>query len=144
MILLLIHPIVQLGAISLAIYAAYLGLQRTRSLHFGAPTKFNRNLHAVLGGTSLVSMLAGTAGGLIIFSRFHGTPPLESYHGLGGAALLPFLLFGIFSGLYLYAYPPKNKTFSAIHAINNLIILIMAVFQMFTGIQLYFHLIAPL
>lgn len=142
MILLLIHPILQLGAISLAFYAAYLGLQRASSLHFGAATKFKRNLHAVLGAASLIGMLAGMAGGLIIFSRFHGTPPLESYHGLGGAALLPFLLFGILSGLYLYAYPPKNKILSAIHGINNLIILLMASFQIITGIQLYFHLIA--
>jgi hypothetical protein len=144
MILLIIHPIVQLGAISLAIYAAYLGLQRARSLHFGAPTKFNRNRHAVLGATSLVAMLAGMAGGVIIFSRFHGTPPLESYHGLGGAILLPLLLFGIFSGLYLYAYPPKNKILSAVHGINNLIVLLMAFLQIFTGVQLYFHLIASL
>lgn len=142
MILLIVHPIVQLAAIALAFYAAYLGLQRARSLHFGATTKFKRNLHAGLGATSLIAMLAGMAGGLIIFSRFHGSPPLESYHGLGGVALLPFLIFGIASGLYLYAYPLKNKILSALHGINNLIILLMTLFQIVTGIQLYFHLIA--
>lgn len=140
--LLLIHPIAQLGAISLAFYAAYLGLQRARSLHFGATTKFKRNLHAGLGATSLIFMLAGMIGGLIIFSRFQGTTPLESYHGLGGVVLLPFLLFGIFSGLYLYAYPPKSRILSAMHGINNLIVLLLTVLQIFTGIQLYLHLIA--
>lgn len=140
--LLLLHPIGQLGAISLAFTAAYLGVQRARSLHFGAATKFKRNLHAGMGVTSLIVMLTGMIGGLIILSRFQGTPPLESYHGLGGMVLLPFLLFGIFSGLHLYAYPPKNKILSALHGMNNLIILLMTLFQLYSGIQLYLHIIA--
>ncbi|MHB8809155.1 MAG: hypothetical protein ACYC9M_03985 [Desulfobulbaceae bacterium] len=140
--ILLIHPLLQLGALALAFYAAFLGLQRTRSLHFGATVKFKRNPHAGLGATSLLVLLTGMIGGLVIFSRFRGTPPLESYHGLGGMVLLPFLLFGIFSGMYLYASPPKTKILSALHGINNLLVLLLAVFQMYSGILLYLHLIA--
>lgn len=140
--LLVIHPVLQLGAISLAFYVAYLGLQRTRSLHFGATAAFKRNLHASLGAASLLAMLAGLTGGLIMLSRVLGRQPLTSLHGKVGMLLLPFLLFGIFSGFYLYLSPPKNKLLSALHGLNNLIILLLAVFQIWSGSHLYVYLMA--
>ncbi len=139
--LLVIHPVVQVIAIFLALYTAYLGLQRTRSLHFGKQARFRRDLHAGLGTVSLVTLLGGMAGGAIMASRFlEDHQPLESLHGKGGLILLPFLLIGLFTGFYLYIAPPKGKILSIIHGVNNLIILGMILFQVFTGIYFASHL----
>lgn len=133
----LIHPIVQLTGAAVALAAAYHGFQRARSRHFGAQAAFKRNLHAGLGGTALVILMGGMAGGVIIISRFLGRQPLQSLHGTGALILLPLMLIGISTGFYLYFYPTKNKILPAVHGINNLLILFMLVFQAYSGLQLY-------
>lgn len=134
----LIHPFIQMSAAIIALFAAYHGLQRARSLHFGAQTTFNRNLHAGLGATALLILLGGMAGGIIIVSRFHDQlQPLQSMHGTGALFVLPLLLVGIFTGFYLYLYPTKNKILPAVHGLNNLTVLLLFLFQAYTGLQLY-------
>ena len=48
-LILSIHPVAQFGAILLAFYAAYLGFQRTKSLHYNKTTQFLRKRHAIVG-----------------------------------------------------------------------------------------------
>ena len=136
MLLLSIHPIAQLTAIAVGVYAAYLGIQRTKSLHFGKSTRFLRQRHALAGSIALISMLGGIAAGLIIVSRFMENPNL-GLHGIIAKLLLPLLIFGIFSGFYLYLNPQKGKVLPAIHAINNLIIVHLALLQIITGAWVY-------
>jgi len=132
-----IHPLLQSIAILLAMYAGYLGYQRTRSLHFGHTVPFQRDRHALTGAISLISMLGGLAGGLIIASRF-----LEKYHGHPlhkevAFMMLPLLVIGIFTGFYLYMDPKKRVVLPAIHGINNLILLAFALFQLFSGMEMF-------
>jgi hypothetical protein len=136
MLLLSIHPIAQLTAIAVGVYAAYLGIQRTKSLHFGKSTRFLRERHALAGSIALISMLGGIAAGLIIVSRFMENPNM-GLHGMIAKLLLPLLIFGIFSGFYLYLNPQKGKVLPAIHAINNLIIVHLALLQIITGAWVY-------
>jgi hypothetical protein len=136
MLLLSIHPIAQLTAIAVGVYAAYLGIQRTQSLHFGKSIRFLRQRHALAGSIALISMLGGIAAGLIIVSRFMENPNM-GLHGMIAKLLLPLLIFGIFSGFYLYLNPQKGKVLPAIHAINNLIIVHLALLQIITGAWVY-------
>ena len=136
MLLLSIHPAVQFTAILLACYTAYLGLQRTQSLHFGKTAKFQRNQHVIAGAIALVAMIGGIGAGLIIVAFFMQNPN-TGLHGIIAKTLLPFLLFGLFSGFYLYFKPEKRKIIPAIHALNNLIILLLVLMQIFTGWQVY-------
>lgn len=136
MLLLSIHPIAQLAAITVGVYAAYLGIQRSKSLHFGKSTRFLRQRHALAGSLALISMLGGIAAGLIIVSKFMENPNM-GLHGIIARLLLPLLIFGIFSGFYLYLNPRKGKVLPAIHAINNLIIVHLALLQIITGAWVY-------
>ena len=52
-----IHPVAQLVAILFVLYAAYLGFQRTQSLHFGKTARFLRERHVIAGSIALISML---------------------------------------------------------------------------------------
>ena len=136
MFMLSMHPIGQFIAIAVGIYAAYLGLQRTQSLHFAKATPFLRERHVTAGAISLISMLAGIAAGKIFVSRLMENPPM-GLHEIIAKVLLPFLVFGVFSGFYLYLSPGKGKVLPAIHAINNLIIVHLALLQIITGVWVY-------
>lgn len=137
MLLLSIHPLLQSLAILLAFYAAYLGWPRTLSLHFARRTRFDRWRHALLGSLALGAMMGGTAGGLIVVSRFLHKPILTEVHGKTAMVALPFLVLGLASGIYLYRYPRPRKVLPSLHAINNLLLLLLTLLQGFTGLKLY-------
>jgi hypothetical protein len=131
-----IHPVAQFVAILFAFYAAYLGLQRTKSLHFNKTTGFLRERHVIFGTLALVSMLGGIAAGFIMVNRYLLKPDM-GLHVTVAMLILPLGLLGIFSGYFLYLNPGKGKILPAIHGINNLVILILALSQIVTGIMAY-------
>ncbi len=135
-LILSIHPVVQFVAILLAFYAAYLGFQRTKSLHYNKKTQFLQKRHAIVGSIGLISMLGGIAAGLFMVNRYLLSPDM-GLHVAVAMILLPFGLFGIVSGLFLYLNPKQRKFLPAIHGINNLVILFLALAQIITGIMAY-------
>jgi uncharacterized membrane protein YfcA len=135
-LILSIHPVAQFGAILLAFYAAYLGFQRTKSLHYNKTTQFLRKRHAIVGFIGLISMLGGIAAGLFMVNRYLLSPDM-GLHVAVAMILLPLGLFGIFSGLFLYLNPKQRRFLPAIHGINNLIVLFLAFAQIITGIMAY-------
>ncbi len=135
--MLCIHPVVQAISILIAFYAAYLGLPRTLSLHFGKRTRFRRDRHIGVGSLALLVMLGGIAGGMIMVSFYFHKPVLSGWHGKGAMLALPFLLFGIGSGFYLYRTPRSRKVLPAVHAVNNLVVLLLALLQGYTGVKLF-------
>ena len=135
-LILSIHPVAQFGAILLAFYAAYLGFQRTKSLHYNKTTQFLRKRHAIVGFIGLISMLSGIAAGLFMVNRYLLNPDM-GLHVAVAMILLPLGLFGIFSGLLLYLNPKQRRFLPAIHGINNLVVLFLALAQIITGIMAY-------
>jgi uncharacterized membrane protein YfcA len=135
-LILSIHPVAQFGAILLAFYAAYLGFQRTKSLHYNKTRQFLRKRHAIVGFIGLISMLGGIAAGLFMVNRYLVSPDM-GLHVAVAMILLPFGLFGVFSGLLLYLNPKERRFLPAIHGINNLIVLFLALAQIITGIMAY-------
>ena len=135
-LLLSIHPAAQLFAILLAFYAAYLGFQRTQSLHFGKSAKFLRERHVVAGTIALISMLGGIVAGFFMVNRYLMSPDMGLHLAIA-LILLPLGVFGIFSGFFMYFNPRQRRILPAIHGINNLIILILALLQTVTGIMAY-------
>ena len=137
-LILSIHPVAQLGAILIGFYAAYLGFQRSRSLHFGKATRFLRQRHAMSGTIALASMLGGTAAGFIMVNRYLLSPEM-GLHVAVAMTILPLGVFGIFSGFFLYFKPKKRKSLPVLHGITNLVILALALAQIVTGIRAYLH-----
>jgi uncharacterized membrane protein YfcA len=131
-----IHPIAQLCAILLGFYAAYLGYQRTRSLHFSKSVTFLRKRHAIIGSIGLISMLGGIGAGSIMVNRYLLNPDM-GLHNAVAIILLPLGLFGIFSGFFLYLNPKPRRILPAIHGINNLVVLTLALAQIVTGMMAY-------
>lgn len=130
------HPVGQLFAILVALYAFYQGYQRTKSLHFNRSSSFKREHHVVAGTIALISMLGGIAAGFIMVSRYLDNPDM-GLHVAVAMVLLPLGIFGIFSGFFLYLNPKPRKILPAIHGINNFLILILALLQIVTGTAAY-------
>ena len=135
-LILSLHPVGQIIAILFACYAAYLGLQRTKSLHFGKTTGFYRERHVITGAIALFSMLGGIAAGSIMVNRYLLSPDM-GLHVAVAMIILVLGLFGIISGLVLYLKPKQRRILPAVHGINNLIILLLALVQVVTGIMAY-------
>ena len=135
-LILSIHPVAQLAAILIGFYAAYLGFQRTQSLHYNRPVRFLRERHVIAGAIALVSMLGGIAAGFIMVNRYLLNPDM-GLHVAIAMLILPLGVFGIFSGFFLYLNPGKPTFLPAIHGINNIIILALALVQIVTGISAY-------
>jgi uncharacterized membrane protein YfcA len=138
-----IHPIAQFVSILFVLYAAHLGLQRARSLHFGKTVKFLRHRHVITGSIGLIAMLGGIAGGYIMVSRYLLSPDLK-LHETVALIILVLALFGIFSGFFLYLNPKKRLLLPVVHGINNLVILALALVQVVTGISAYLRFVLRL
>lgn len=134
------HPFFQALAILLVFYAAFLGLQRARSLHFGQQNvTFRRKRHALIGAIALFMLLGGLAGGKIIAGIvWQGLIEIHRHENLA-LTILPFLLIGIITGLYLYFKPGKRTVLPAVHAVNNVILLILLLVQAYSGYHVYMH-----
>ena len=127
-LILSLHPVGQIIAILFACYAAYLGLQRTKSLHFGKTTGFYRERHVITGSIALFSMLGGIAAGSIMVNRYLLSPDM-GLHVAVAMIILVLGLFGIISGFVLYLKPKQRRILPAVHGINNLVILLLALVQ---------------
>lgn len=135
-LILSLHPVGQIIAILFACYAAYLGLQRTKSLHFNKTTRFLRERHVITGAIALFSMLGGIAAGSIMVERYLLSPDMILHETIA-MIILVLGLFGIISGFILYLKPQKRRILPVIHGINNLVILLLASAQVVTGIMAY-------
>jgi len=132
------HPFFQGLSILLAFYAAFLGLQRVRSLHFRQQgVLFRRKRHALVGAIALFMLLGGLGGGKIIAHFIWQGLVVIERHETMALILLPFLLIGIATGLFLYFSPGQRKVLPAVHGINNAILLILLLVQAYSGIHVY-------
>ena len=135
-LILSMHPVGQLVAILFACYGAYLGFQRTKSLHLGRTTKFFRKRHAIVGSIALIFMLSGIAAGSIMVERYLLNPKM-GLHETFAMVILALGLFGLLSGFFLYFKPKQRRILPAMHGINNMLILIIAFAQIVTGTMVY-------
>jgi len=135
-LILSLHPAGQLMAILFACYAAFLGFQRTKSLHFGKVARFLRQRHAIIGAIALISMLGGIVAGDIIVNTYLLEPDL-TLHVVFAVVILVLGLVGISSGFFLYFKPKPRRILPAIHGVNNLLLLIICFGQIVTGAMAY-------
>ncbi len=136
-VILSIHPAVQIGAIVLALYVFYLGLQRSLSLHLGQTAAFDWKRHVTLGTIALTTMLLGIAGGLTMVYIYQNGTLLGGLHGKTGLAMVPLILFGLSSGLYMDRHKKKRTLLPLLHGVNNLVLLILALSQIVTGDRMF-------
>ncbi len=133
--LLYVHPILQLLALALGLWALVLAWPRFVTIHLKSKRIFRRRRHILLGEFCLGGFILGMIGGLAMV-RLQGKAWLATgEHAWGGLILLPLALFGLISGLYLAGSPAQRKVLPLLHGLGNLLVLGLAFYQAHTGRQ---------
>lgn len=129
------HPILQCLATLTGAYAAWLGLQRLLSRHFGMSLKFQWKRHVSVGTAALSLWLLGLFGGIAVARIKWGANFITGEHYQTALVMLPLLLFGLASGLYMDRVKGQRTLLPLLHGVGNLLILALALYQIRTGWQ---------
>lgn len=129
----LVHPLLQVAAWLLGLYALALACPRVASLHLGQSRRFNRRRHQMAGMAALVLMLLGTLGGALMGRMYLGAWLSSGAHAWGGLLVLPLGLWGLASGLWLAQRPRPRRLLPLLHGLGNLLLLVLALLQARSG-----------
>lgn len=127
------HPLMQVAAWLLGLYALVLAWPRVASLHLGRSRRFNRRRHQVLGTAALGLMLLGTLGGALLGRLYLHAWLTSGAHAWGGILFLPLALWGLGSGLMLANRPRPRRLLPLLHGLGNLLLLVLALAQARSG-----------
>ena len=105
--LLYVHPLIQIAATLLGVYAMFLGLARFQSLHMGKRTAFKRMRHVWLGILAILGWLGGMCGGFVMARLYWRAVFVTGGHAYLSMVMLPLMLFGLISGWYLHKHPAR-------------------------------------
>ncbi|MEW5911811.1 MAG: DUF4079 domain-containing protein [Thermodesulfobacteriota bacterium] len=140
--LLLVHPVWQVAATLLGLYAAWLGIQRLRSLHLGQNVGFARSRHALAGKLALGGLILGSLGGAVMLLWMLRRWVLVGVHGWLGGVVVILALFGLITGLILQYRPGPRKALPLAHGLVNLLVLALCLVQFYFG-SLLLEALAP-
>lgn len=129
------HPILQCLATLIAVYAAWLGLQRLLARHFGMNLKFLWKRHVSMGAAALTLWLLGLFGGIAVARITWEANFITGAHYQIALIMLPLLLFGLGSGLYMDRFKGQRTLLPLLHGVGNLLLLALAFYQIRTGWQ---------
>ncbi len=129
-----LHPAWQVFFTLLGLYVAWLGLQRTRSLHWGQKAAFARRRHILLGKTVLVGLILGAVGGAILARWMWLGWLITGPHAWLGMAVVVLALLGLGLGLYLERHAGGGaKGLALAHGIVNLLVITLCLVQFYVG-----------
>ncbi len=138
MLLLSIHPVIQLFAIVLTIYAFFLGIQRFRFQHLHQKdVVFKWHRHVLLGKIALLIIVFGAFGGMTMVRTHWYRVLMVGIHAKVALVIIALAFFGLASGWYMDRNKKKRKVLPIIHGLNNLVLLLLALSQIYTGIKVY-------
>jgi hypothetical protein len=132
-----IHPIVQLMAIGVTLYAFYLGVQRFRFLHLHHKAVFMWKRHVAFGEIALFAVLAGMVGGMAVVYVYWRRLFITGTHSTVALVMVPFIIFGIVSGVYMNRRREDRRILPVVHGLNNLVVMVLALTQVVSGFWFY-------
>ncbi len=127
------HPVWQMAASLIALYALWLGWARVRSLHLGRAASFKRRRHIIWGQTAIYAWLAGVAGGMIQAHEYWNGWLKTGGHAWVGMIMTALMAWGLASGLYMARRPERRTVLPLLHGIGNAGLVGLALVQFFSG-----------
>lgn len=130
-----LHPSVQLLAILIGSYAAYLGMERFLSQHLNMRTQFLWKRHVKVGQIAIFLWSAGLLGAMSVVHMKWGVNFVTSEHYQIAFIMTPLMVASVASGIYMDKIKAKRKLLPLIHGICNTILIALAFYQIRTGWQ---------
>lgn len=132
--LLLVHPLVQILALGVALYALRLGWARFAAAHLGAQGRqFDWRGHVRAGTAAMLAWILAAPSGLGAAWAVWDGVFMTGRHAWVGLAMLPLALFGLGSGLYMDRVKAPRKTLPLAHGLANALLALLALHQLVTG-----------
>lgn len=127
------HPVFQALTTLLAMYVAFLGVERFMAQHLRIKRLFRWKRHVQLGKIVILFWFAGLVGGLAIARITWSVNFVTGIHYKVALAMLPLMIFGYVSGSIMDTKKRPRNVLPLLHGINNAILLLLAIFQIRTG-----------
>lgn len=129
-----IHPLMQLLATGLAVYALSLGWIRFQTNHLAKPGKFAWQEHVKYGKYAHILWMAGLVFGQYAVSKYWGDNGITGNHYWVGQLMMPCIAGGYISGVIMDRDKKHRQYMPLIHGVFNALALILALIQISTGI----------
>lgn len=128
-----IHPLFQLVAIGIALYALHLGWIRFRANHFGKPGKFLWMEHVKFGKYAHILWMAGLVFGQYAVSKEWGSNGFTGNHYWLGQLMMPCIAAGYITGVTMDRTKTPRKYMPLVHGVFNILAVLLALALLVTG-----------
>lgn len=130
-----LHPLMQLCAAALGLWAMWQGLKRVAMLR-GKKILFPWKQHVKLGTLALVLWILGGLGFYVTLELF-GSTHITGLHAILAWPVITLAFVGLITGYIMNRYKRKRKILPMIHGILNVLLLILVAVECYTGSQVW-------
>lgn len=134
-ILLWMHPLMQVCAAVLGVWAMWQGLKRVVML-LGKKTLFPWKQHVKLGTLALVLWILGALGFYVTLDLF-GSTHITGLHAELAWPIIGLAILGLITGYIMNRYKKKRKILPLIHGTINVLLIILVAVECYTGVQVW-------
>ena len=134
-ILLWMHPLMQVCAAVLGVWAMWQGLKRVAML-LGKKTLFPWKQHVKLGTLALVLWILGALGFYVTLDLF-GSTHITGLHAELAWPIIGLAILGLITGYIMNRYKKKRKILPLIHGTINVLLIILVAVECYTGVQVW-------
>jgi len=128
-----IHPILQLVATGIALYALHLGWARFQVNHMNKKLKFLWMDHVKFGKTAHILWMAGLVLGQYAVSKEWGSNGVTGNHYWLGQLMMPCIAAGYITGVTMDRNKKKRPYMPLVHGVFNIIAVLLAIAEIVTG-----------
>ena len=128
------HPIIQVIAALLGVYALVQGVRRFVSQH-GKKRLFQWKRHVKFGTITLVLWVLGSTGFYVTHTVFEVTH-ITGIHANTAWFIVGLSIFGLITGCVLNKVKNRYKKLAIIHGIFNIILFVLVLINFYSGIGL--------
>lgn len=126
-----LHPLMQVFAALLGMYAMWQGWKRVQ-MQRGVKIIFPWKQHVRLGAAALILWTLGALGFYVTHSLF-GSTHITGLHAELAWPIIALSLFGLASGYIMDKYKRKRSLLPIVHGLANVLLLVLVVIELITG-----------
>lgn len=128
-----IHPLLQIIATGIALYALHLGWIRFQTNHFGKQGVFPWKEHAKFGKYAHILWMAGLVLGQYAVSKEWGRNGITGTHYWLGQLMMPCIAAGYITGVVMERNKMDRKYMPLVHGVFNIVAALLALALLVTG-----------
>ena len=134
-VLLWLHPVMQVLAAVLGIWAMWQGLKRVAQLR-GKKILFPWKQHVKLGTLALCLWILGALGFYVTHDLF-GETHITGLHAFLAWPIIVISCLGLITGYIMNRYKKKRKILPMIHGLLNVALILLVAIECFTGASIW-------